>query len=320
MRFWLEIVRILSIAGVCLGAVACDRITFSNAPGGEVGAMVDGLKTPGAYIPLNDAGFFTSNSNLKLGRVVSGDSNEAFAFAPGRMPAYSATPWTNGNDRFSMAFANPMELPVTIWIVRGPYADQVAHAEEAILRTTQIWNDERVGLAFGAINFVDATSDPDAPSVVNFPNGDFGDAIGWAPIRAAIGFQAGQLNIYWVDTVNGSTTTGWSNFGAQIAMGRNTGDELLSHEIGHALSLTHINGLPTFDQTNVMHNASNTRAYLTEGQIMRAHTNPTSVLRGLYAYPNMSMPLRNCAINVADNLCPNINRRLWADGGQAANN
>ena len=51
----------------------------------------------------------------------------------------------------------------------------------------------------------------------------------------------------------------------------NTGDELLSHEIGHALSLLHVNGQPTFNQTNVMHNASNTRQFLTEGQFSGAY-------------------------------------------------
>lgn len=166
---------------------------------------------------------------------------------------------------------------------------------------------------------MNATGDVDAPSVQNFPNGDQGDAIGWAPIRAAIGFTPNRLNIYWVNTVNGATTTGWSNFGPQIAMGFNSGDELLVHEIGHALSLTHT-ALPNFDQTNIMAAASDTRAFITEGQIVRAHFNPNSVLRATYTYPAPVPPARPCNINAADNFCPRIDRRIWADGAFPANN
>jgi hypothetical protein len=108
-------------------------------------------------------------------------------------------------------------------------------------------------------------------------------------LRNEIGFEPGRLNIYWVNTVNGNTGTGVSNFDAQIAMGQQTGDELLVHEIGHALDLRHINTtapddfnppnvLAQFDNTNIMHNASNVRAFITEGQTVRMHWNPSSIV------------------------------------------
>ncbi|MGH9361050.1 MAG: hypothetical protein ACRD2T_03980, partial [Thermoanaerobaculia bacterium] len=125
-------------------------------------------------------------------------------------------------------------------------------------------------------------------------------------------------NIYWVDTVNGGTGTGWSNFGAQIAMGRNTGDELLSHEIGHAFSLTHTDGNANFDVENVMASASNTRQFVTEGQLFRAHLNPSSGINALYnARPGQIT--RNCSFGATGPLCPVIQRRLWADGAFPAN-
>jgi hypothetical protein len=114
---------------------------------------------------------------------------------------------------------------------------------------------------------------------------------------------------------------GWSNFGAQIAMGLNTGDELLSHEIGHALSLTHVNALANFDQTNVMHNASNTRRFLTEGQIVRAHMNSRSLLWILFLDVGQHPPGRDCEPDDFNGACPALDRRVWADGaGFPANN
>jgi hypothetical protein len=118
--------------------------------------------------------------------------------------------------------------------------------------------------------------------------------------------------------VNGGSGSGWSNFGAQIVMGKNSGDELLSHEIGHAFSLTHTNGDANFNVENIMASASNTRQYVTEGQLFRSHLNPTSVLNALYnARPGEIT--RSCAYASSGPLCPVIHKRIWADGSVPAN-
>ncbi len=98
-------------------------------------------------------------------------------------------------------------------------------------------------------------------------------------------------------------------------MGKNSGDELLSHEIGHAFSLTHVNADANFNVDNIMHSASNTRQYATEGQLFRAHLNPESILNALYnARPGEVT--RFCAYNnTATFPCPAIQKRVWADGG-----
>jgi hypothetical protein len=99
-------------------------------------------------------------------------------------------------------------------------------------------------------------------------------------------------------------------------MGRNASDHLFSHEIGHAFSLGHVNALTMFfDTTNVMHNASNNRNFLTEGQTFRAVVNTGSVINGVYnARPGLIT--RNCGnstdTTVAD--CPAVQKRIWADG------
>ncbi|MBM3797463.1 MAG: hypothetical protein FJW31_26210 [Acidobacteria bacterium] len=227
------------------------------------------------------------------------------------------TPWTSTNDSFDANFRNTIAIPLTVWIVRGPFNDQRQHAIEACIRTSAIWQNERIGVIFSPFEIRDATADPQAASHFAFPNGDLGDVV-WAPLRTDIGFVAGRLNIYWVDTVNGATTSGWSNFGNQIAMGRNSGDELLSHETGHAFSLTHVDGNANFNQENVMHSASNTRQFLTEGQLFRAHVNTGSILNATYnARPGE--PTRSCNFSANTAECPASQRRLWADGGFPAN-
>lgn len=305
-----------------------------GAPVEEVGVLVDGRLAPsGPHV--NDAGFTSQearlqipNRNWSFGDIFYPDRRrEVIAFTRGRSPELLYTPWTSGENIFTVAFKSRRDFPVTVWILTGPptnppgtpFDTQRVQVMEAILRTLSIWYQERMGIGFSDVRIIDATNDPDAPQRTTVP-GDPTEQDTWAPLRNEIGFEAGRLNIYWVDTVNGNTGTGWSNFGSQIVMGMNTGDELLSHEIGHALSLLHVNGQPTFNQTNVMHNASNTRQFLTEGQIFRAHMNSTSLLWILFLDVGQYPPGRDCGHDDANGACPALTRRIWADGAVPANN
>ncbi|MBT8438676.1 MAG: hypothetical protein KJO91_03035 [Gammaproteobacteria bacterium] len=306
---------ILVTSALLLSLAGCaDKLVISNRSGNDVGFLVDGQDSGGSF---NDRGFLTGVDFVSVGELTaSPSSNEATGFTNHRPARYTATPWTNNDDTFNVNFQARIQVPVTVWIIKGPFNQQRDHAIEACIRTSAIWNAERMGVAFSQFRVIDATADPQASDHFAFPNGDVGDSV-WKPLRDDIGFTVGRLNIYWVDTVNGSTTTGWSNFGPQIVMGRNTGDELLSHEIGHAFSLTHTNGVANFDQTNIMHNASNTREFITEGQLFRAHLDPDSILNLVYGARPGEIT-RNCGFN-GSSLCPDSDRRLWADGAFSAN-
>ncbi len=305
----------LLLAASALAATGCaDQLNISNGSGNEVGVLVDGQDGGGA---VNDRGFLTAGASVGVGTLSSGASNEAVGFTQGRPPRLISTPWTGGDDAFNLDFKNAIRIPVTVWIVKGPFAAQRQHAIDACIRTSAIWSAERVGVDFNQFQVIDATADPQAAAHFAFPNGDIGDSV-WQPLRDDIGFTAGRLNIYWVDTVNGLTTNGWSNFGNQIAMGRLTGDELLSHEIGHSFSLTHSDTDANFDQTNVMWSASNSRQFLSEGQLFRAHLNPTSTINATYA-ARPGETTRTCNFADATAGCPTIQRRLWADGTFPAN-
>ena len=77
-----------------------------------------------------------------------------------------------------------------------------------------------------------------------------------------------------------------------------------------------MNSLTTFfDTTNVLHNASNNRNYLTEGQTFRAVVNSGSAINGVYnARPGLIT--RNCgnSTSTTDVSCPAVQKRIWADG------
>lgn len=142
-----------------------------------------------------------------------------------------------------------------------------------------------------------------------------------------------MINIYYVDRVGGGpssvgTGTGWSckndhesdNGGDFVAMGSATGDELLAHELGHSFALQHTNGLTGYDTTNVMHNASNTREFLTEGQTFRLHMLAGSAINDANIYgARPGLTTRDCRINAASEICVDNKKRIWADGAFPAN-
>ncbi|MET0514737.1 MAG: hypothetical protein ABW047_05345 [Nitrospiraceae bacterium] len=317
-RLRTHVVRYAPMIGlivVCVVAPACDALRIHNSAGQPVGLLIDAENSDGV---LNDHAVVTAQSEIAITNYhPSGTSNEVTGFTNDRPPKHVTTPWTSQRDTFDVIFAPLLRIPVTVWIIKGPYDQQRLHAIEACIRTSAIWHAERMGVEFDPFEIRDATGDPEAAAHYAFPNGDVGDSV-WKPLRDDIGFVSNRLNIYWVDTVNGGTGNGWSNFGAQIVMGKNSGDELLSHEIGHAFSLTHTNGDANFNVENIMASASNTRQFITEGQLFRAHMNPSSVLNDLY-HARFGEITRQCDYASSGPLCPVIHKRIWADGSFPAN-
>ena len=249
--------------------------------------------------------------------------NEAIAFGAARAPRRDDMPWTsNGGDSFPLALGNELSLDITVWIVKGPFNTQRDHALDTSAETSTIWEDERMGIRFASFQVNDATNDPDIalnPQLLDSTGGDNRD---WDAFSNDIGFDAGRINIYWINSVDGGTGTGWSDFGARIVMGKDTGLELLVHELGHAFSLQHPVGCfgstANFDPTNVMWQCSTIRQYLTEGQVFRTHFNDDSSVNALYS-ARPGEPTAACQSGARTPECPALERRLWDDGSYPAN-
>jgi len=140
-------------------------------------------------------------------------------------------------------------------------------------------------------------------------------------IAADIGARPGRINVYLVGLVDGSTSRGnaCAIGGGFVAIAAGSGAELLAHELGHDFGLEHIDDLMAdFSPTNVMHSASNSRQYLTEGQIFRAHLRPNSAINQVFGL-RPGLVTRNCDRDTLTLDCPAIRKRLWADGGTPPN-
>jgi hypothetical protein len=289
--------------------VTQDHVILSNTSGTSDGILVVGQASP----PMTYKSFTSTTGSFTLGQVTLAKSNnEVVAFTNQRAVAIQ-TPvaWTTGSDTVNLALSGPIDIDVTVWIVTGPYQAQHDRAVAMSIAASSIWDNERMGVAFGTIDFHDATDNPSAPLYSNFS-----DCNMKISMQAAIGKDPGRINVYMVGLVQGIVGRGQAcGVGSDfVAMSAGAGDALLAHEIGHDFGLEHIDTLVgDFDQTNVMYSASDVRQYFTEGQLFRAHLAPLSALNAVYP-DRKGQPQRYCAQAASDSLCPPIAKRIWADG------
>lgn len=301
----------LALCFAALLGIDCtrDEIRVSNTDAGEEwGLLIDGTATAGA---IDDRVAIGSADRIELDNLHASAAarEEVIGFTRGRpVKLLEAVAWTPAEtDVVNLAFSPVIVLPVTVWIVATPSEELEERAVEHALTTASIWRAERVGLEL-SLEIVDVTGHADAWSF-----SDFACSMRQA-MMAAMGSRPSRFNVYWVDTVNGSTYAGSScALGSGfVAMGRDTSDDLLVHELGHGLGLEHTDAQSGFGHTNVMHSASSTREFLTEGQVFRAHVDPGSVLNGLYG-ARAGEPTRVCAHSASDASCPGIGTRIWSD-------
>ena len=292
-----------------------DIIQFTNGGSGENGVLVDG-KQGGKQ--RNDMTFTgAAGADIAFRNVLpSKDSNEVIAFTLNRPPALvEDAGWTKGLDTVPVAYQDEFLVPIYLWVVNGPFSTQSTRAASIAAITEQIWNDERQGIGFSLVDIRDATMDPDAGDFVDFTCGLASD------MKARIGFNSAGINVYFVSTIDfgsgPSTTSGvWCGSSRIVAVGSGTNGGLFAHEVGHAFRLGHVNDLTTFfDRTNVMHNASSTRRYLTEGQTFRAVLNASSAVNMEYNL-RPGQATRDCGLitSTAIDPCPPVQKRIWADG------
>jgi hypothetical protein len=263
--------------------------------------------------------------DVQVGNVLAPRScnSEVLAFSQNSAMQWleNVTAWTDATgDRVDVNLVPRWQVPVTIWVVRGPFTTAINtgvgdHAAANVQRATDLYGSMNCGLTIQE-TITDATANPQAPSQLRRRCSD-GPAL-----RAAIGFTANRVNVYYVAEVlkeGEETLVRGASCGLVLpsptAEDRNTilvsanhmDGESLAHELGHAFSLRDRNttaspGAPSYlPNTNLMAGGGVTRDSLTEGQCFRINASPLSALNRNSIRVG---PTRICDDPVASATCP----------------
>jgi hypothetical protein len=197
-------------------------------------------------------------------------------------------------DKVSVTLGNLLRAPVTVWVLRGPFAQTQTRVANDLARANQLYNTMNCGIGFQTTAINNATADPDAGGLANAACSEA------AMLRSRIGFTAGQLNAYYLTDPG---ARGWWCGGNTIIIGASADNESLSHEFGHAFSLGHSNTLPNMPSTNLMRTGGTGRNNITEGQCFRSNVNATSTLNTNSVRVGLT---RTCPDATSSNICPVI--------------
>lgn len=295
--------------GVALARGALVTVAFEGAGSGDVRLLVDAT---GSGADFDHRAVEAPAGVATLGEIPSGSRGEVIAFTDRRPPtAFPDIDWAQPPS--SLAFDPEIVASLHVWIVRGPFLAVKEEAMRHVATARAIFRDERLGLNLGPTTYHDATGVDES-----FLDFDCGQQVA---LEQAAGKVAGAINVYYVDSVEG-----WYGYGHRCAIGSGfavlaalSGGGLLAHELGHNLGLEHIDYLPDFDESNVMHPDSDEREFLTEGQSFRAVHDPASALNLQYG-AREGRRQRFCDTTpnspAEAGQCPPIGLRLWADGAK----
>ncbi|MGC4097892.1 MAG: hypothetical protein QM706_12315 [Nitrospira sp.] len=301
------------LLSVPLSGCGTATVHFTSTSGSPNGTLVtDGFST--AY-----NGYTTASDTVNIGARSGG--GEVVGFSQYRPVALRSVSWLTwfGNQTVDVNLRDQIRVPITFWVLSSPFNTNQTRANNFWFAMQTVYWPERVGVLFTPVTVRDATANVNRTKYLAFTCGS--SNANMTALQNEIGFDSGRINVYLVDSVDGSTTRGnaCQIGGPFVAIASTAGTDLLSHEMGHDLALTHIDDLTTnFDQTNVMHSASNTRAFLTEGQLFRAHLQSLSAINGTYGV-RPGQTTRDCPRDTVSRTCPEIRKRLWPDGSFPAN-
>ena len=264
-----------------------------------------------------------------VGDLQGDDNGQIVGFTVDRPPVLlTAVRWTASNNFITLTYPNVYEIPVKFWILcaqlpcnSGLPADLQTRLDGFLVFANERLRAERVGVRLVRAGD-DWISDQTAAT-----GGDIGklrkfkddDCTTVESVMQGMKLQ-GAFNVYMVQLVNWRKANGHTcETDDSVIVGREASWDTMLHEMGHDLSLGHVE--ETVDtwfndvggEENLMCKFSDARRYLTEGQVFRMHFARTSGLNGSLKSHVNPQPVPMDCLDDADFPCPYVQTLLWED-------
>jgi hypothetical protein len=307
-------------APVIVYAQGNDKIALQNNIGNDNAVvLLDGKQSSGC---VSD-GAYRGSTGVDVDNVLPSNdcSSEVVVMSDGNALEIVSpvSLWTEATgDQLTVDLKDPLSLPLRIWSVHGDHQLVQQKAEAALTWANVAFGDSHAGIIFPA-EFTDKTGDADPAKSYAYCNLHM-------DIVQDIGYEPGKLNVYYVDRVLEASPTsvgvwcGTFGVGGIILMENTAPISILAHELGHALSLEHVDavdldadGNSDFEMwTNVMSMGSDPviTPTFTEGQAFRVNANELSFLNAIGVRRAVT---RNCAEGDYNRMCPAVTLDLAND-------
>jgi hypothetical protein len=243
-----------------------------------------------------------------------GCHSEVAVFANDNESKLLGPSWTDGSDTVQVNMARPLSIPLAIWVMYPPQPSFSTLRNAVILdvdRATQLYDDEQCGVVFTA----DPTTD-----IHDVRHGIFSadlveeDCTNPSSIAAFknVGHANGKVNVYYINRANGKVGSACADGTSDVILIADLrSNEILAHELGHALSLGHPDELGNYQGVpaeNAMMGTPSTPGSLTLGQCFRANFHTGSLLvRSGFRQSNRDCPHPTTSASTKTNDCPALN-------------
>jgi len=188
------------VLGAVLSGCGTATVRFVSTSGSPNGVLVtDGFSA-------NYGGFTTATDKVNIGARAG--MGEAVGFSQYRPAALQGVSWLTwfGDQTVDVNLHDQIRVPITFWVLSSPFNTNQTRANNFWFAMQTVYWPERVGLLFTPTTVRDATGNANRTKYLAFSCGN-GNA-NMTKMQSDIGFDSGRINIYLVDSVDGSTSRG----------------------------------------------------------------------------------------------------------------